>query len=87
MKAAVIHAPRDLRIEDADVPALGPHDVRVRVRAGGICGSDLHYYQHGGFGTVLIREPFRQLDDVLEHAHGEPLRVRQPRNRQPSRDM
>jgi L-idonate 5-dehydrogenase len=31
--------------------------MRVRVRCGGICGSDLHYYQHGGFGTVRIREP------------------------------
>jgi L-idonate 5-dehydrogenase len=29
----------------------------VRVRCGGICGSDLHYYQHGGFGTVRIKEP------------------------------
>jgi len=29
----------------------------VRVRCGGICGSDLHYYQHGGFGTVRIQEP------------------------------
>jgi L-idonate 5-dehydrogenase len=30
----------------------------VRIRAGGICGSDLHYYQDGGFGTVRIKEPF-----------------------------
>jgi L-idonate 5-dehydrogenase len=29
----------------------------VRVRAGGICGSDLHYYQHGGFGTIRIQQP------------------------------
>jgi L-idonate 5-dehydrogenase len=57
MKAAVIHAAHDLRIGDADVPALGPHDVQVRIRSGGICGSDLHYYQHGGFGTVRLREP------------------------------
>ena len=57
MKAAVIHAPRDLRIEDSEVAALGPHDVKLRVRAGGICGSDLHYYQHGGFGTVRIGQP------------------------------
>jgi L-idonate 5-dehydrogenase len=57
MKAAVIHAPRDLRIEEADVPPTGPHDVQVRIRNGGICGSDLHYYQDGGFGTVRIREP------------------------------
>ncbi|MBV8913696.1 MAG: L-idonate 5-dehydrogenase [Acetobacteraceae bacterium] len=58
MKAAVIHAPRDLRIEDAAPPAPGPREVAVRIRAGGICGSDLHYYQDGGFGTVRIREPF-----------------------------
>jgi L-idonate 5-dehydrogenase len=57
MKAAVIHAAHDLRIGDTDVPALGLHDVQVRIRSGGICGSDLHYYQHGGFGTVRLREP------------------------------
>jgi len=27
------------------------------VRTGGICGSDLHYFNHGGFGTVRIKEP------------------------------
>ena len=57
MKAAVIHAPRDLRIEDAAVPPVGPGEVKVRVRAGGICGSDLHYYLHGGFGAVRLRAP------------------------------
>ena len=57
MKAAIIHAPRDLRIEEAEVPRMGPHDVTVRIRAGGICGSDLHYYQDGGFGAVRIRQP------------------------------
>lgn len=39
------------------MPALGPRDVEVRIEAGGICGSDLHYYQDGGFGTVRLREP------------------------------
>ena len=57
MKAAIIHAPHDLRIEEVDVPAPGPHEVQVRIRAGGICGSDLHYYHHGGFGTVRIQQP------------------------------
>ncbi len=57
MKAAIIHAPHDLRIEEAEIPAVGPGEVKVRIRAGGICGSDLHYYQHGGFGTVRIRQP------------------------------
>ena len=57
MKAVVIHAARDLRIEDVPEPALGPGEVKVRIGAGGICGSDLHYYNHGGFGTVRLREP------------------------------
>ena len=57
MKALVIHAPGDLRVEDVPTPETLPTQLRVRVRCGGICGSDLHYYQHGGFGTVRIQEP------------------------------
>ena len=55
MDALVIHAPGDLRVEDVETPQVGPRQLRVRVRAGGICGSDLHYFQHGGFGTVRIQ--------------------------------
>jgi len=57
MKAAVIHAPHDLRVEPFDVAAMAPHEVTVRVRRGGICGSDLHYFHDGGFGTVRIQHP------------------------------
>lgn len=57
MKAVVIHAARDLRVEDRDEPRLAPGEVKVRIGAGGICGSDLHYFNHGGFGTVRLREP------------------------------
>lgn len=57
MRAAVIHAPHDLRIDDIADQPTGPTDVRVRVGAGGICGSDLHYYHHGGFGVVRIQTP------------------------------
>jgi L-idonate 5-dehydrogenase len=57
MEALVIHAPGDLRVENVPTPELGPGQLRVRVRCGGICGSDLHYYQDGGFGTVRIKEP------------------------------
>lgn len=57
MLAAVIHAPRDLRIEDFPEQTPGPGQVAVRIRAGGICGSDLHYYLHGGFGTVRVQQP------------------------------
>jgi L-idonate 5-dehydrogenase len=57
MDALVIHKAGDLRIEDVPTPALGAQQLQVRVRYGGICGSDLHYYQHGGFGTVRVKEP------------------------------
>ncbi|MGC3985103.1 MAG: L-idonate 5-dehydrogenase [Pseudorhodoferax sp.] len=57
MEALVIHAPGDLRVEDVPTPAVQAGQVRVRVRAGGICGSDLHYFQHGGFGTIRIQQP------------------------------
>ena len=57
MRAAVIHAPKDLRIEEFATPEMGPNSVKLRVDVGGICGSDLHYYQHGGFGTVRIKQP------------------------------
>lgn len=57
MKAAVLHAPNDLRIEDHDPGAPAAGEVRIAIAAGGICGSDLHYYQHGGFGAVRLREP------------------------------
>ncbi len=58
MRAIMIHPPHDLRVETfgAAEPTLGLHDVRVRMAAGGICGSDLHYYHHGGFGVVRVKE-------------------------------
>jgi len=52
-----IHAAHDLRLEQLDTPALGSHDVRLRLGAAGICGSDLHYWQHGAVGAFKVREP------------------------------
>jgi len=57
MDALVIHAARDLRVEDVPTPEVQPHQLRVKVRFGGICGSDLHYFQDGGFGTIRVKEP------------------------------
>jgi L-idonate 5-dehydrogenase len=57
MKALVIYPPHDMRIEEVETQPLGVSQLRVHVLSGGICGSDLHYYQHGGFGTVRLREP------------------------------
>ena len=57
MKSVVCHGANDLRIEETTLPAIGAHDVLVQVEAGGICGSDLHYFNHGGFGAIRIKEP------------------------------
>jgi L-idonate 5-dehydrogenase len=57
MKTVVIHAARDLRVEEREVDAPAAGQVAIAIEAGGICGSDLHYFNHGGFGTVRVREP------------------------------
>ncbi|MEL6587457.1 MAG: L-idonate 5-dehydrogenase [Pseudomonadota bacterium] len=57
MKAIVAHAAKDLRIEEREAPSPGPSEVLIEMETGGICGSDLHYYNHGGFGTIRLREP------------------------------
>ncbi|MER8638034.1 L-idonate 5-dehydrogenase [Mesorhizobium sp. M1365] len=57
MKSIVIHAAKDLRIEETDPGSPGAGQVEIAVEAGGICGSDLHYYNHGGFGAIRLREP------------------------------
>jgi 2-desacetyl-2-hydroxyethyl bacteriochlorophyllide A dehydrogenase len=53
MKAAVFHGPRDIRFEEVETPTLEEGEVLLRVRACGICGSDLHTYRHGMFEEVL----------------------------------
>ncbi|KAK8165662.1 chaperonin 10-like protein [Phyllosticta citrichinensis] len=57
VRASVLHAPKDLRLEDRALSAPGPHELQVAVRATGLCGSDLHYYHHYRNGDILVKEP------------------------------
>lgn len=57
MLACVIHNAKDLRIEARETPKLDACEVLVRFGAGGICGSDLHYFNHGGVGDFKLQEP------------------------------
>jgi L-idonate 5-dehydrogenase len=57
MKSVVIHKALDLRLEDREAVSPGQGQVGVAIKRGGICGSDLHYYKHGGFGTIRLKEP------------------------------
>lgn len=56
-RLARMYGQRDLRLEVADIAEPVEGEVLVKIAAAGICGSDLHYYQDGGFGPVRVREP------------------------------
>ncbi|MFJ6572918.1 L-idonate 5-dehydrogenase [Streptomyces sp. NPDC091292] len=57
MRACVIHGAGDLRVQEHPRPLPGPGQALVAVRYGGVCGSDLHYWRHGGVGDFRLREP------------------------------
>ena len=58
MKALVLHGIRDLRVDDVpEPPKPGPGQVKIRVRAVGLCGSDVHYYTHGRIGDQVVTKP------------------------------
>ncbi|MFI1506472.1 L-idonate 5-dehydrogenase [Streptomyces sp. NPDC020597] len=73
MPACVIHGPGDLRVEERAAPTPGPGEVLVAVRYGGICGSDLHYWRHGGVGDFRLREPLVPGHEVVGAASSGPL--------------
>jgi L-iditol 2-dehydrogenase len=54
---AVLHGTRDVRLETRGLPPLGQRDVLVEVRSVGICGSDVHYYEHGRIGSFVVEQP------------------------------
>ncbi|MGE3192827.1 MAG: zinc-binding dehydrogenase [Microbacteriaceae bacterium] len=53
MRAGVLHAPGDLRVEQRDVPVPGPGEALVRVAVCGVCGSDATEYSSGPVLTVM----------------------------------
>ena len=67
MKAIVIHAAKDLRIEEREPETPGPGQLSVKLATGGICGSDLHYFNHGGFGAIRLKEPMILGHEVAGH--------------------
>lgn len=63
-QALVIHAAGDLRLENRPEQPLQDGEVRISLGAGGICGSDLHYFAHGGVGNFRVREPLTLGNEV-----------------------
>ncbi|MGI3784661.1 MAG: NAD(P)-dependent alcohol dehydrogenase [Janthinobacterium lividum] len=56
-RSAVLRGERDVVVEERPVPEPGPREVLVEVGAVGICGSDVHYYEHGRIGPFVVEAP------------------------------
>ncbi|MFI8997300.1 L-idonate 5-dehydrogenase [Streptomyces sp. NPDC053542] len=57
MKSVVVHGPGDLRIDERPDPVPGAGEVLLAMEWGGICGSDVGYWKHGGTGTAVLKDP------------------------------
>ncbi|XP_070819989.1 sorbitol dehydrogenase [Chaetodon trifascialis] len=69
--SVVLYSQGDLRLEKRPVPEPGPNEVLLQMHSVGICGSDVHYWQHGRIGDFVLTEPM-----VLGHeASGRVVKV------------
>jgi L-iditol 2-dehydrogenase len=57
MKVLRLHGVQDLRLHDEPVPQPMPGEVLVRVKAVGVCGSDLHWFAEEGIGDAHLAKP------------------------------
>lgn len=65
MAASVLVAAGQIELQERPIPTPAPDEVLVRVRAVGVCGSDVHFYHEGRLGDWVVREPL-----VLGHESG-----------------
>ena len=56
-RVAVLDEPERMRVEHREVPEPGPGEVAVTVRSVSVCGSDVHYYDHGRIGGFVMHGP------------------------------
>jgi L-idonate 5-dehydrogenase len=83
MRAGVLHGAGDIRLEPRERPGLAPGMVLLRVVRAGICGSDLHYFEHGYCGAFVPDRPFTlghelvgSIDEVANGVKGFPIGAR-----------
>lgn len=57
MKAAILRGIKNIQIEDIEKPGIQPDEALVKVKAVGVCGSDVHYYLHGRIGNQIVKGP------------------------------
>ncbi|KAF2432052.1 GroES-like protein [Tothia fuscella] len=57
IKASVLHGAKDLRVESRTIRAPNPGELQIAIQSTGLCGSDLHYYNHFRNGDIQCLEP------------------------------
>ena len=57
MRTIRLHGPGDLRLQEEPRPQSGPGETLIRVKAVGICGSDLHWFSEAGIGDARLQKP------------------------------
>lgn len=71
MKVAVMEGIGKMKIIEREIPKIKPNEVLIKVEYVGICGSDIHYYEHGRIGDYVVTPPF-----VLGHeSSGEVVKI------------
>ncbi len=65
MKVAVMEAIGKIVFEEREIPTPKPDEALVKLEYVGICGSDMHYFEHGRIGNFIVEPPF-----VLGHEAG-----------------
>lgn len=57
MKSVRLHGTGDLQVHDEPLPAAGLGEKLVRIKAVGVCGSDLHWFSEGSIGDAKLEHP------------------------------
>lgn len=65
MKVAIMNNIKEIEIKEREIPNIKKNEVLVKIEYVGVCGSDLHYYEHGRISDYIVESPF-----VLGHEAG-----------------
>jgi L-iditol 2-dehydrogenase len=56
-RVSVLGSNLSLSIEEREIPSPGPGEVLIQVKSVGVCGSDIHYFEHGRIADFVVESP------------------------------
>ena len=57
MRVSVLRKAGDIGVEEREIPTPAGGEVLIEVGSVGVCGSDVHYYEHGRIGPYVVDAP------------------------------